>query len=141
MGQVEKGHSEGRVACRRALPTNRLHRNRHEQKSRECGPVLQQARHPPRLQPGEARPVHPRVQIRELHSPLRTPEQGFSLVSLKHTAQARQDRAKVTSHSRMTIFQMAEVAVSEALFAALLVRIGSPAAAPTCCLLYTSPSP
>src|SRR5450756_2738961 len=41
----------------------------------------------------------------------------------KHTAQARQDRAKVTSHSRMTIFQMAEVAVSEALFAALLVRI------------------
>jgi len=31
----------------------------------------------------------------------------------------------------MTIFQMAEVAVSEALFAALLVRIGSPAAAPT----------
>jgi hypothetical protein len=39
--------------------------------------------------------------------------------------------AKVISHSRRTIFQMAEVAVSEGLFAALLERIRSLAAVPT----------
>jgi Transposase DDE domain group 1 len=39
--------------------------------------------------------------------------------------------AKVVSHSRRTIFQMAEVAVSEALFVALLERIRSLAAVPT----------
>jgi len=40
-------------------------------------------------------------------------------------------RAKVVSHARRTIFQMAEVAVYEGLFAALLERIGSLAAVPT----------
>ena len=39
--------------------------------------------------------------------------------------------AKVISHSRRTVFQMAEVAVSEGLFAALLERIRSLAAVPT----------
>jgi len=39
--------------------------------------------------------------------------------------------AKVVSHARRTIFQMAEVAVYEALFAALLERIRSLAAVPT----------
>ena len=39
--------------------------------------------------------------------------------------------AKVVSHARRTIFQMAEVAVSEGLFAALLERIRSLAAVPT----------
>jgi Transposase DDE domain group 1 len=39
--------------------------------------------------------------------------------------------AKVISHARRTIFQMAEVAVSEGLFAALLERIRSLAAVPT----------
>ena len=39
--------------------------------------------------------------------------------------------AKVVSHARRTIFQMAEVAVYEGLFAALLERIGSLAAVPT----------
>ena len=39
--------------------------------------------------------------------------------------------AKVISHSRRTIFQMAEVAVSEALFSALLERIRCLAGAPT----------
>jgi hypothetical protein len=39
--------------------------------------------------------------------------------------------AKIISHSRMTIFQMAEVAVPEALFATLLERIHSLAAFPT----------
>jgi len=39
--------------------------------------------------------------------------------------------AKVVSHSRRTTFQMAEVAVSEGLFAALLERIRSLAAVPT----------
>jgi len=39
--------------------------------------------------------------------------------------------AKVMSHSRRTIFQMAEVAVPEALFAALLERIRCLVAAPT----------
>ena len=39
--------------------------------------------------------------------------------------------AKVISHSRRTIFQMAEVAVPEALFAALLERIRCLAAVPT----------
>ena len=39
--------------------------------------------------------------------------------------------AKVVSHSRRTMFQMAEVAVSEALFAALLERIRCLAGAPT----------
>jgi len=39
--------------------------------------------------------------------------------------------AKVVSHSRRTIFQMAEVAVPEALFAALLERIRCLAGAPT----------
>jgi hypothetical protein len=39
--------------------------------------------------------------------------------------------AKVISHSRRTIFQMAEVAVSKGLFAALLERIRSLAAVPT----------
>jgi len=39
--------------------------------------------------------------------------------------------AKVISHSRRTIFQMAEVSVSEALFAALLERIHTLADAPT----------
>jgi len=39
--------------------------------------------------------------------------------------------AKVVSHSRRTIFQMAEVAVPEALFAALLERIRCLVAAPT----------
>ena len=39
--------------------------------------------------------------------------------------------AKVISHSRRTIFQMAEVSVSEALFAALLERIHTLAYAPT----------
>jgi len=39
--------------------------------------------------------------------------------------------AKIVSHSRMTVFQMAEVAVSEGLFAALLERIRSLAALPT----------
>jgi hypothetical protein len=39
--------------------------------------------------------------------------------------------AKVVSHSRRTTFQCAEVAVSEALFAALLERIRSLAAVPT----------
>jgi Transposase DDE domain group 1 len=39
--------------------------------------------------------------------------------------------AKVVSHSRRTTFQCAEVAVPEALFAALLERIGSLAAVPT----------
>ena len=76
--------------------------------------------------------------------------------------------AKVVSHSRRTLFQMAEVAVPEALFAALLERVRclagadlidtevvhmkaettvngpqtSPKTASTgTCLLYTSPSP
>ena len=39
--------------------------------------------------------------------------------------------AKVISHARRTIFQMAEVAVPEALFAELLERIRYLAAAPT----------
>lgn len=39
--------------------------------------------------------------------------------------------AEVISHSRRTIFQMAEVAVSEALFAELLERIRSLDAVPT----------
>ena len=39
--------------------------------------------------------------------------------------------AKVISHSRRTIFQVADVAISEALFATLLERICSLAAAPT----------
>ncbi len=39
--------------------------------------------------------------------------------------------AKVVSHSRRAIFQMAEVAVPEALFAALLERIRCLASAPT----------
>lgn len=39
--------------------------------------------------------------------------------------------AKVISHSRRTIFQMAEVAFSEALFAELLGRIRSLATVPT----------
>jgi hypothetical protein len=39
--------------------------------------------------------------------------------------------AKVVSHSRRRIFQMAEVAVPEALFAALLERIRCLATAPT----------
>ena len=39
--------------------------------------------------------------------------------------------AKVISHSRRTIFQMAEVAVPEALFSALLERIRCLAGAPT----------
>jgi hypothetical protein len=39
--------------------------------------------------------------------------------------------AKVVSHSRRTTFQCAEVAVPEALFAALLERIGSLATVPT----------
>jgi hypothetical protein len=39
--------------------------------------------------------------------------------------------AKVISHSRRAIFQMAEVAVSEALFSALLERIRCLAGAPT----------
>jgi hypothetical protein len=39
--------------------------------------------------------------------------------------------AKVISHSRRTIFQMAEVAVSEALFALLVERIRCLVAAPT----------
>ena len=39
--------------------------------------------------------------------------------------------AKIVSHSRRTIFQMAEVAVSEGLFAALPERIRSLAAVPT----------
>jgi len=39
--------------------------------------------------------------------------------------------AKIISHSRMAIFQMAEVAVPEALFSALLERIRCLAGAPT----------
>ena len=39
--------------------------------------------------------------------------------------------AKVISHSRRTVFQMAEVAVSEALFAEILERVRSLAAVPT----------
>jgi len=39
--------------------------------------------------------------------------------------------AKVVSHSRMTAFQMAEVAVPEGLFADLLERIRTLAASPT----------
>jgi hypothetical protein len=39
--------------------------------------------------------------------------------------------AKIVSHSRMKIFQCAEVAVSEALFADLLKRIRCLAAVPT----------
>ena len=39
--------------------------------------------------------------------------------------------AKVVSHSRMTVFQMAEVAVPEALFSELLGRIRSLATVPT----------
>jgi len=38
---------------------------------------------------------------------------------------------RIVSHSRMTVFQMAEVAVPEALFAALLERICCMVAAPT----------
>jgi len=39
--------------------------------------------------------------------------------------------AKVISHSRRTVFQMVEVAISGALFAEVLARIRSMAAAPT----------
>jgi len=38
---------------------------------------------------------------------------------------------KIVSHSRMTVFQMAEVAVSEALFAKILSRIHGLRYAPT----------
>ena len=39
--------------------------------------------------------------------------------------------ARVICHSRRTVFQMAEVAISGALFAEVLARIRSMAAAPT----------
>ena len=39
--------------------------------------------------------------------------------------------ARIISHARRTVFQMAEVAISGALFAEVLARIRSMAAAPT----------
>lgn len=62
---------------------------------------------------------------------LALPKRGLALVAFEHTLKLVKIGAKIVSRSRMTIFQMAEVAVPEALFAALQERIRCLATAPT----------
>ena len=65
--------------------------------------------------------------LRRLALPREVSHWSLSSVQLKLTKIG----AKVMSHSRRTVFQMAEVAVPGALFAKVLARIGSLVIAPT----------
>lgn len=75
---------------------------------------------PPSISPLEdsPRPVRACVQSRELHAPLRLPERGLALVERKLVKIG----AKIVYHLKMTVFQMAEVAVPEKLFRSMLFR-------------------
>ena len=65
--------------------------------------------------------------LRRLALPAKISHWSLSSVQLKLIKRG----AKVVSHARRTVFQMAEVAVPGSLFAEVLSRIGSLAIAPT----------
>src|SRR5450756_2135247 len=75
------------------------------------------------IKPGEARAVRAGLQSGELPAPLRCPKEvpHWSLTSIQ--LKLTKIGAKIISHSRMTVFQMAEVAVPEQLFRSMLSRI------------------
>ena len=59
----------------------------------------------------------PRIQSRQLHANAGPAQGGGALVADQPAREADQDSAKVVSHGRYVTFQMAEVAVSQKMFA------------------------
>jgi hypothetical protein len=125
--QAQAGDSKGGVAHRRALPLNK--RGLCEQYIKEGKRTLTWTR----FSSNQVRlalfvlAYNMGNFMRRFALPSEVSHWSLSSIQLKLVKIG----AKVVSHSRRTIFQMAEVAVSEALFAALLERIRCMAGAPT----------
>ena len=138
--QAAEGYRQGRVASRRTLSPRRLHRNEHEPPGRARRCFLQQARDVEQwIKEGKGAIKWTRLSCRtfaanavrlQLHAlaynlgnflrTLATPEpiKDWSLTSLKE--KLIKIGAKVVSHGRYVVFQMAEVAIARQMFQEIL---------------------
>jgi hypothetical protein len=131
--RVAEGYRQGRVASRRTLSPRRLHRDEHEPPGRARRCFLQQARDVQgaikwtRLSCRTFAANAVRLQLHALAynlgnflRTLATPEpiKDWSLTSLKD--KLIKIGAKVVSHGRYVVFQMAEVAIARQMFQEIL---------------------
>jgi len=131
--QAAEGYRQGRVASRRTLCARRLHRDKHEPPGRDCGRVLQQARHGSRkararsngggCRAGRSRPTPCGSNFMRLPTTL-----AISCVRWQRRSRSGLVRrkklikigAKVMRHGRYVAFQMAEVAIPRQMFQEIL---------------------
>src|SRR5262249_15608664 len=139
LDQAAEGYRQGRVASRRTLSPRRLHRDEHEPPGRARRGFLQQARDVRAMDEGKGAIKWTRLSCRtfaanavrlQLHAlaynlgnflrTLATPEpiKDWSLTTLKD--KLIKIGAKVVSHGRYVIFQMAEVAIPRQMFQEIL---------------------
>src|SRR5262249_10376828 len=137
LDQAAEGYRQGRLASRRTLSPRRLHRDEPPGRARRC--FLQQARGEQWIKEGKGAVKWTRLSCRtfaanavrlQLHAlaynlgnflrTLATPEpiKDWSLTSLKD--KLIKIGAKVVSHGRYLIFQMAEVAIARQMFQEIL---------------------
>ena len=139
LDQAAEGYRQGRVASRRTLSPRRLHRDEHEPPGRARRCFLQQARDVRAMDQGGQRRDQVDATVGtfaanavrlQLHAlaynlgnflrTLATPEpiKDWSLTSLKD--KLIKIGAKVVSHGRYVVFQMAEVAIARQMFQEIL---------------------
>src|SRR5262245_2453630 len=140
LDQAAEGYRQGRVASRRTLSPRRFHRDQHETPGRARRCFLQQARDVEQwIKEGKGAIKWTRLSCRtfaanavrlQLHAlaynvgnflrTLATPEpmSDWSLTTLKE--KLIKIGAKVVSHGRYVIFQMAEVAIARQMFQEIL---------------------
>ena len=143
VAEVASRGGQGRVASRRVVPTNRFHRDQPHLALEARGQVLQRSRHVRAVdqgrqerrqvdqallphvqeQPGPLANLRVGLQRGQLPTAIGPAKASTALVADDAAGEADQDRAKVTRHSKYVTFQLAEVAVTRNLFAAILDRI------------------
>ena len=151
VGSLAAGGGQDRMARGRVVPPGRVRGDQPEAQPEAGGQVLQRPRHggavdqggeergevdaavvpPVQGQPGAAAAVRPGLQPGELPAAAGAAPVGadWTLTTLRE--KLIKIGAKVVRHAKAVTFQLAEVAVPRALFAAILGRIGRLRAAPS----------